>query len=44
MSNKYLSDLHLGHARILEMSQRGERFVDVEEMNILYASGICPAH
>ena len=33
MSHKYLSDLHLGHARILEMSRRGERFADVEEMN-----------
>lgn len=33
MANKYLSDLHLGHARILEMSRRGERFADVEEMN-----------
>lgn len=33
MANKYLSDLHLGHAHILEMSKRGERFADVEEMN-----------
>ena len=33
MANKYLSDLHLGHARILEMSERGEKFADVEEMN-----------
>ena len=33
MANKYLSDLHLGHAHILEMSKRGEKFADVEEMN-----------
>lgn len=31
MANKYLSDLHLGHAHILEMSKRGERFADVEK-------------
>lgn len=33
MANKYLSDLHLGHAHVLEMSKRGERFADVDEMN-----------
>ena len=33
MANKYLSDLHLGHAHILEMSKRGEKFTDVDEMN-----------
>ena len=33
MANKYLSDLHLGHAHILKMSKRGERFADVDEMN-----------
>ena len=33
MANKYLSDLQLGHAHILEMAKRGERFADVEEMN-----------
>lgn len=34
MANKYLSDLHLGHAHILEMSKRGEKFADVEEMSV----------
>ena len=33
MANKYWSDLHLGHANILKMSKRGERFKDIEEMN-----------
>lgn len=33
MANKYLSDLHLGHAHILKMSKRGERFADIDEMN-----------
>lgn len=31
--NKYLSDLHLGHANILRMSKRREGFADVDEMN-----------
>ena len=33
MSNENLRDLHLGHARILEMEEGGEKIADVEEMN-----------